>query len=635
MTIDVLKFIIIVVLSSMILYTRTKSIQSIMKYTTIVIYLLMFYSYLIYIIVHNFIINIDFYYIPFMLSLLLIFINLKYPKINNRIKVGIDVSFEDLLIIFAITIFYLIFKSNVITYDTLAFFIPLGYDLIRHPSVIPQSSVFGTDTPLYPYFISLLLYPGITANIAEYKIILQIAFYIYILNMIYFGYKFVIDLMSSNMNLNKKQTKMITLLYIYILLSTPYLYTILTRFYLHPSILLSYFFLVIFERFYIRKQYIKISDIFLYLPLALSYDSMLLAIGLFVTFNILLKIFAKYIKWKSIFALIYIALILFIMTTNFQRYDIVIRLSSGLDKYIFLIQSLIIFFIISLILYKKLNINIVSDLSLSKSLLFGVIMLVLISPYLINYTTHISIYKSSEFTIWLQTIDSFTLLQFIHYNINGYYYYFLFIVTLVICLIFKKNHITDLICLLLILTGTLFGLLLIDLRRFVFIVHLILLYLLSLLSFKVPKYTLFIILFITIFSSIFYSLIYPVSVIRHDIHLEHYNEIVNLLRDLNCSKIFYFNVPFIISYTYYSNNTFLTNHIVPYDLIRFEFYYSLSKNNYTYLFIDNSCLVLPKYQTNIFDELYIRFYSKYFIISRELSRGRSFLVYSIKSNYTT
>jgi hypothetical protein len=155
---------------------------------------------------------------------------------------------------------------------------------------------------------------------------------------------------------------------------------------------------------------------------------------------------------------------------------------------------------------------------------------------------------------------------------------------------------------------------------------------LSLLSFKVPKFTLLIIFFITIFSFIFNSLIYPISVIMQDIHLEYYNEIVNLLRDLNCSKIFYFNLPFIISYTYYSNNTFLTNHIVPYDLIRFEFYYSLSKNNHTYLFMDNSCLVLSKYQTKFFDKLYTRFYSKFFIISRELSRGRSFLVYGIKSN---
>jgi hypothetical protein len=156
---------------------------------------------------------------------------------------------------------------------------------------------------------------------------------------------------------------------------------------------------------------------------------------------------------------------------------------------------------------------------------------------------------------------------------------------------------------------------------------------LSLLCFKVPKFTLLIIFFITIFSFIFNSLIYPVSVIRQDIHLEYYNEIVNLLRHLNCSKIFYFNLPFIIPYTYYSNNYFLTYHIVPYDLIRFEFYYSLSKNNYTYLFMDNSCLVLSKYQTNFFDKLYTRFYSKYFIISRELSRGSSFLVYGIKSNY--
>jgi hypothetical protein len=632
MAIDLLKFVIIVVLSSMILYTRTKSVQSIMKYTTIVIYLLMFYSYFIYIIVYNFIINMDFYLITFMLSVLLIFINLKYTRINDRIKDGNDMSFEDLLIIFTITVFYLIFKSNVITYDTLAFFIPLSYDMIHHPSVIPQSSVFGTDTPLYPYFISLLLYPGITANMADYKIILQIAFYIYILNMIFFGYKFVIHLMSNGVNLNKKQTKMIALLYIFILLSTPYFYRILTQYYLHPSILLSYFFLVIFERFYIHKQYIKISDIFLYVPLALSYDSMLLAVGLFVTFNVLLKIFAKCITWKSVFAIIYIALILFIMIRNFQRYDFVIRLSSYIDKYIVIVPSLIIFLIIGLILYKKGNTNIVLDLSLSKSILFGVIMLVLILPYLINYTTHVSIYDSLEYAIWQQTIASYTLIEFIHLNIAHYYYYFLFVFTSVISLIFKKNYTIDLICLLIIFTGTFFGLLLIDPRRFVFVVHLILLFLLSLLSFKVPKFTLLIIFFITIFSFIFNSLIYPVSVIRQDIHLEYYNEIVNLLRDLNCSKIFYFNLPFIISYSYYSNNTFLTNHIVPYDLIRFEFYYSLSKNNYTSLFMDNSCLVLSKYQTNFFDKLYTVFYSKYFIISRELSRGSSFLVYGIKSN---
>ena len=631
MTIDLLKFVIIVVLSSMILYTRTKSVQSIMKYTTIVIYLLMFYSYFIYVIVYNFIMNIDFYLIPFMLSLLLIIINLKCTKINNRIKVGNDVSFEDLLIIFAITIFYLIFKSNVITYDTLAFFIPLSYDMINHPSVIPQSSVFGTDTPLYPYFISLLLYPGVTANMADYKIVLQTAFYVYILNMIYFGYKFVIHLMSNSINLNKKQTKMIVLLYIYILLSTPYFYTILTQYYLHPSILLSYFFLVIFERFYIHKQYIKISDVFLYLPLALSYDSMLLAIGIFITFNVLLKIFARHITSNTTFAIIYVGLILFIMMRNFQRYDFVIRLSSYIDKYIVIIPSLVIFLIIALMLYKKLNMNIVSDLSLSKSLLFGVIMLMTIFPYLINYTTYISIYDSSEYTIWQQTIASYTLIEFIHLNIAHYYYYLLFIFTPLICIIFKKDQTIDLICLLIIFTGTFFGLLLIDPRRFVFIIHLILLFSLSLLSFKVPKFTLLIISFITI-SFIFNSLIYPVSVIMQDIHLEYYNEIVNLLRDLNCSKIFYFNLPFIIPYTYYSNNTFLTNHIVPYDLIRFEFYYSLSKNNHTYLFMNNSCLVLSKYQTKFFDKLYTRFYSKFFIISRELSRGRSFLVYGIKSN---
>jgi hypothetical protein len=155
---------------------------------------------------------------------------------------------------------------------------------------------------------------------------------------------------------------------------------------------------------------------------------------------------------------------------------------------------------------------------------------------------------------------------------------------------------------------------------------------LSVSSIKIPKYTLLIIFFITIFTFIFYSMIYKVSVIEHDIHLQYYNEIVNLLRDLNCSKIFYFNLPFILPYTYYSNNTFLANHIVPYDLIRFEFYYSLSKNNYTYLFIDNSCLVVSQRHTQVFNKLYIRFYSKYFIISRELSRGRSFLVYGIKSN---
>ena len=632
MTINELKFVIIVVLSLMIIYSRTRSIQSIMKYTTIVIYLLMFYSYLIYTVLKNLRIEMDFYVIPIMLSLLLIFVNIKYMKISHRSKVVIDVSFEDLLVVFATTIFYLLFKSNVITYDTLAFFIPLGYDMFRHPSLIPQSSVFGTDTPVYPYFIVLLLYPAITINIDSYKLILQNAFYIYILNVIYFGYKFVTNLISNYLNLNNKQIRIITLLYILVILfSTPYFYSMLTQYNLHLSLLLSYFFLIVFERIYIIYKNVKISDIYIYFPLALSYDSMLLVIGLFLIFNLLCKLFTKYINNKAIFATTYFAIMVFIMAQNFSRYDFIIRLSGDVEKYVVMIPSLIIFSVLGMMIYKKFDINIIQDVSISKLIVLGLIILILIFPYLVNYRQHLIILESDEYIIWQQTISTYNLFEFVYNNIISYYYYLLFILLSLFFLIYKKINSFDLIYLLLIFVGTLLGLLVIDSRRFVFIVLLLFSFLLSFLTFKLPKYSLLVVLFTIIISYIFNSLIYPVFAIRNDIHIQYYNEVVDLLSNINCSKIYYFNIPFMLSYLYYSNNTYLNNRIVPYDLIRFEFYFSLSQINHNLLFTDNSCLILSKFQTTYFDKLYTRFYSKYFTISSLLASSKFFVVYSIKS----
>jgi hypothetical protein len=255
----------------------------------------------------------------------------------------------------------------------------------------------------------------------------------------------------------------------------------------------------------------------------------------------------------------------------------------------------------------------------------------LIFPYLVNYRQHLMILESDEYIIWQQTISTYTLFEFVYNNIISYYYYLLFILLSLFFLIYKKINSFDLIYLLLIFVGTLLGLLVIDSRRFVFIVLLLFAFLLSFLTFKLPKYSLLVVLFTIIISYIFNSLIYPVSVIRNDIHIQYYNEVVDLLSNINCSKLYYFNIPFMLSYLYYSNNTYLNNRIVPYDLIRFEFYFSLSQINHNLLFTDNSCLILSKFQITYFDKLYTRFYSKYFTISSVLASNRFFVVYSIKS----
>jgi hypothetical protein len=575
-------------------------------------------------------IKINFYIIPIILSLLIIFINILSIKIKNHSKINIDISFYDLFIIFGITAFYLLFKNDVITYDTLAFFIPLGYDMIHYPSLIPYSSVFGTNTAPYPYFIALLLFPTITKNIETYKLILEILFYFYILNMMYFGYKFIIILISKYINIEKKMIRIVVLLYLFVLFSMPYFYIILTQYYLHPSILLSYFFLVLFEKIFINNEKIRISDIYIYLPLALSYDSMLLTIGLFLISIILFKLIKNYSNNKIILAIIYIILLLFIMIRNFPRYDFIIRLNSNIDKYVVIMPSLIIFSIIAMIIYQKLNLNSIQNISILKTFILGLIILILIFPYLNNYLKYLSIYNSNEYIFWQKTISSYSLIQFFYNNISSYYYYILYIVISLFFLIFKKINF-NIIYLLLIFIGTLLGLLVVDLRHFVFLVLLLFVFLLSLLSYEYPNYSLLIILFIISISYIFNNLIYPVFVIRNDINLLYYNEIAYLLINTNCSKIFYFNLPFILSYSYYSNNTYLIDHLVPYDLIRFEFYFSLSHTNYHLLFSNNSCLILSKYQTTLFDKLYTRFYSRFFIISDELSHTTSFLVYRIKT----
>jgi hypothetical protein len=575
-------------------------------------------------------IKINFYIIPIILSLLIIFINILSIKIKNHSKINIDISFHDLFIIFGITAFYLLFKNDVITYDTLAFFIPLGYDMIHYPSLIPYSSVFGTNTAPYPYFIALLLFPTITKNIETYKLILEILFYFYILNMMYFGYKFIIILISKYINIEKKMIRIVVLLYLFVLFSMPYFYIILTQYYLHPSILLSYFFLVLFEKIFINNEKIRISDIYIYLPLALSYDSMLLTIGLFLISIILFKLIKNYSNNKIILAIIYIILLLFIMIRNFPRYDFIIRLNSNIDKYVVIMPSLIIFSIIAMIIYQKLDLNSIQNISILKTFILGLIILILIFPYLNNYLKYLSIYNSNEYIFWQKTISSYSLIQFFYNNISSYYYYILYIVISLFFLIFKKINF-NIIYLLLIFIGTLLGLLVVDLRHFVFLVLLLFVFLLSLLSYEYPNYSLLIILFIISISYIFNNLIYPVFVIRNDINLLYYNEIAHLLINTNCSKIFYFNLPFILSYSYYSNNTYLIDHLVPYDLIRFEFYFSLSHTNYHLLFSNNSCLILSKYQTTLFDKLYTRFYSRFFIISDELSHTTSFLVYRIKT----
>ncbi len=630
MTIDELEFIVLFILISIMIYSYKRSIQSIIKYMTLVIYLVLFYSYLIFILLNYLEIKINFYIIPIILSLLIIFINILSIKIKNHSKINIDISFYDLFIIFGITAFYLLFKNDVITYDTLAFFIPLGYDMIHYPSLIPYSSVFGTNTAPYPYFIALLLFPTITKNIETYKLILEILFYFYILNMMYFGYKFIIILISKYINIEKKMIRIVVLLYLFVLFSMPYFYIILTQYYLHPSILLSYFFLVLFEKIFINNEKIRISDIYIYLPLALSYDSMLLTIGLFLISIILFKLIKNYSNNKIILAIIYIILLLFIMIRNFPRYDFIIRLNSNIDKYVVIMPSLIIFSIIAMIIYQKLNLNSIQNISILKTFILGLIILILIFPYLNNYLKYLSIYNSNEYIFWQKTISSYSLIQFFYNNISSYYYYILYIVISLFFLIFKKINF-NIIYLLLIFIGTLLGLLVVDLRHFVFLVLLLFVFLLSLLSYEYPNYSLLIILFIISISYIFNNLIYPVFVIRNDINLLYYNEIAYLLINTNCSKIFYFNLPFILSYSYYSNNTYLIDHLVPYDLIRFEFYFSLSHTNYHLLFSNNSCLILSKYQTTLFDKLYTRFYSRFFIISDELSHTTSFLVYRIKT----
>jgi len=292
--------------------------------------------------------------------------------------------------------------------------------------------------------------------------------------------------------------------------------------------------------------------------------------------------------------------------------------------------SLIIFSIIAMIIYKKLNLNLIQNISVLKILILGLLIFILIYPYFNNYLKYLSIYNSNEYILWLKTISSYSLIQFFYSKINSYYYYILYIVISLFFLIFKKSNFNE-IYLLLIFIGTILGLLVVDYRRFIFLVLLLFVFLLLLLSYKHPKYSLLIILFILSISYIFNNLIHPVFVTRNDINLLYYNEITHLLINTNCSKIFYFNLPFILSYSYYSNNTYLINHLVPYDLIRFEFYFSLSHTNYKLLFSNNSCLILFKYQTIIFDQLYARFYSRFFIISNELSHTTSFVVYRIKT----